>query len=135
MTNNQIISGFVGAQEKLLHTKQSSGFYDTRKKLAFNTNYLYVKEGNFSELKPIAKTYFVHSLSGDGYVLRFEILCSDEKMPKRQQAYLEELKRQIMSKYYYGAPRDKRITNVAVTEVAAITQNTPKLVDIIEETK
>ena len=134
MTNYQIISGFVCAQEKLLHTKQSSGFYDTRKKLVFSTNYLYVKEGNFSELKPIAKTYFVRPLSGDGYVLRFEMLCPDEKMSKRQQAYLEELKRQIMGKYYYGAPRDKRIANVVTTEVAVIAQGVPML-DIIEETK
>ena len=131
MTNYQIISGFVGAQEKLLHTKQSSGFYDTRKKLTFNTNYLYVKEGNFSELKPIAKTYFVHS--NYGYTLYFELLDYVE-LPERQKGYLKELRRQILNKYYSGGYRDERISSISLAIVNEIRTDVPML-DIVEETK
>ena len=130
MTNYQIISGFVCAQEKLLHTKQSSSFYDTRKNLVFDTNYLYVKGGNFSELKPIAKTYFTSS--SDGYTLHFELLDYAE-LPERQKGYLKELKRQILNKYYSDGRRDERISNVSFSIVNEIRTDVP-ILDILKVT-
>ena len=130
MTNYQIISGFVCAQEKLLRSRQATSFYATKKALAFNTNYLYVKEGNAATLKPIAKTYFTHSHYG--YILHFESL--DEVMLSgRQKSYVKELKRQIMNKYYSGSKRDERMSNVSFAIVSEIKTDVP-LLNIIEVT-
>lgn len=135
MRNYQIISGFAFAQENLLISKQSTGFYDTKKTLVFNTNFLYTKDKNLTtskiELKAFAKTYFTKR--DKDLVLNFEILA-DDFLSKKEKKYAEELRSQIAKKILLLNVGKKPVKDIIIKTVAEINAD-EKLFDIIEETK